>query len=86
MSFENKVAAVTGAAIAYAKSLALELGAKASTVNAINSGTTDAPMTSGALFDDEWQKRWRQAPLGGYACPKISPKPCIFWAVLRAAL
>lgn len=69
-----------GAVIAYAKSLALELGANGITVNAINPGTTDTPMARGTLTDEEWQKRWSQDPLGRLSVPEDIAQIVLFLA------
>lgn len=69
-----------GAVIAYAKSLALELGANGITVNAINPGTTDTPMARGTLTDEEWQKRWSQDPLGRLSVPEDIAQTVLFLA------
>ncbi len=69
-----------GGVIAYAKSLALELGANGITVNAINPGTTDTPMARGTLTDEEWQKRWSQDPLGRLSLPEDIAQTVLFLA------
>ncbi len=69
-----------GGVIAYAKSLALELGPNGITVNAINPGTTDTPMARGTLTDEEWQKRWSQDPLGRLSLPEDIAQTVLFLA------
>ena len=66
--------------IAYAKSLALELGAKNIAVNAINPGTTDTPLARGTLSEDEWQRRWSQDPLGRLSLPEDIAQTVLFLA------
>ncbi|MBI4506216.1 MAG: SDR family oxidoreductase [Chloroflexi bacterium] len=63
-------AASKGGVIALMKSLALELAAHGVTVNAINPGTTDTPMSRATLSDDEWQRRAAQDPLGRLSRPE----------------
>lgn len=69
-----------GGVIAYAKSLALELGANGITVNAINPGTTDTPMARGTLTEGEWQRRWSQDPLGRLSVPEDIAETVLFLA------
>lgn len=66
--------------VAYAKSLALELGSKGVTVNAINPGTTDTPLARGTLTDEEWQKRWGSDPLGRLSTPEDIAEIVLFLA------
>lgn len=66
--------------VAYAKSLALELGSKGVTVNAINPGTTDTPLARGTLTDEEWQKRWGSDPLGRLSTPEDIAEIILFLA------
>ena len=66
--------------IAFTKSLALELGSRGVTVNAINPGTTDTPLARGTLTDDEWQKRWTQDPLGRLSLPEDIAEIVLFLA------
>lgn len=69
-----------GGVIAYTKSLALELGPKGVTVNAINPGTTDTPLARGSLSDAEWQRRWAQDPLGRLSLPEDIAEIALFLA------
>ena len=64
--------------IAYTKSLALELGSKNITVNAINPGTTDTPLARGTLTNEEWEKRWSQDPLGRLSLPEDIAETVLF--------
>lgn len=66
--------------VAFAKSLALELGPQGVTVNAINPGTTDTPLARGSLSDEEWQKRWTQDPLGRLSTPEDIAEIILFLA------
>lgn len=66
--------------IAFAKSLALELGPQGVTVNALNPGTTDTPLARGTLTDEEWQKRWTQDPLGRLSTPEDIAEMILFLA------
>ena len=66
--------------VAFAKSLALELGPSGITVNAINPGTTDTPLARGALTEEEWQKRWTQDPLGRLSLPEDIAEIILFLA------
>ncbi len=66
--------------VAFAKSLALELGPSGVTVNAINPGTTDTPLARGTLTDEEWQKRWAQDPLGRLSKPEDIAEIILFLA------
>jgi NAD(P)-dependent dehydrogenase (short-subunit alcohol dehydrogenase family) len=63
-------AASKAGVVAYAKSLALELGPQGVTVNAVNPGTTDTPLARGTLSEEEWQKRWSNDPLGRLSTPE----------------
>jgi 3-oxoacyl-[acyl-carrier protein] reductase len=66
--------------VAYAKSLALELGPRGVTVNAINPGTTDTPLARGTLTEEEWQKRWGNDPLGRLSTPEDIAEIVLFLA------
>lgn len=66
--------------IAYTKSLALELGPRGITVNAINPGTTDTPLARGALSEEEWQQRWGQDPMGRLSSPEDIAEIVLFLA------
>ena len=66
--------------VAFAKSLALELGPSGITVNTINPGTTDTPLARGALSEEEWQKRWTQDPLGRLSVPEDIAEIILFLA------
>lgn len=66
--------------VAFAKSLALELGPSGVTVNAINPGTTDTPLARGTLTDEEWQRRWTQDPLGRLSKPEDIAEIILFLA------
>lgn len=66
--------------VAFAKSLALELGSSGVTVNAINPGTTDTPLARGTLTDEEWQRRWTQDPLGRLSKPEDIAEIILFLA------
>ncbi len=66
--------------VAFAKSLALELGPQGVTVNAINPGTTDTPLARGTLNDEEWEKRWSQDPLGRLSSPEDIAEIILFLA------
>lgn len=66
--------------VAFAKSLALELGSSGITVNAINPGTTDTPLARGTLSDEEWEKRWTQDPLGRLSVPEDIAEIILFLA------
>jgi 3-oxoacyl-[acyl-carrier protein] reductase len=66
--------------VAFAKSLALELGPQGVTVNALNPGTTDTPLARGTLTDEEWQKRWSQDPLGRLSTPDDIAEIILFLA------
>lgn len=65
---------------AFAKSLALELGSRGVTVNALNPGTTDTPMARGTLSEEEWQKRWASDPLGRLSTPEDIAELILFLA------
>jgi len=73
-------AASKGAVIAYMKSLALELGPRGVTVNAVNPGTTDTPMARGTLTEEEWRGRWSQDPLGRLSLPEDIAEIVLFLA------
>jgi 3-oxoacyl-[acyl-carrier protein] reductase len=73
-------AASKGGVIAFMKSLALELGPRGVTVNAINPGTTDTPMARGTLTPEEWQRRWVQDPLGRLSRPEDIAEIVLFLA------
>jgi NAD(P)-dependent dehydrogenase (short-subunit alcohol dehydrogenase family) len=57
-------AASKGGVIAYAKSLALELGPYEITVNALNPGTTDTPAVRGSMPPELREQRMKTDPLG----------------------
>jgi len=73
-------AASKGGVIAYAKSLALELGAHGVTVNAINPGTTDTPMARSGTSDADWAARERRDPLGRLSRPEEVAQLVLFLA------
>lgn len=73
-------AASKGGVIAFAKSLALELGPHGITVNAINPGTTDTPMARSGTSDAEWAERERRDPLGRLSLPDEIAQIVLFLA------
>jgi NAD(P)-dependent dehydrogenase (short-subunit alcohol dehydrogenase family) len=73
-------AASKGGVIAFTKSLALELGPRGVSVNAVNPGTTDTPMARGALSEEEWQKRCAFDPLGRLSRPEDIAEIVLFLA------
>jgi 3-oxoacyl-[acyl-carrier protein] reductase len=73
-------AASKGGVIAYAKSLALELGAHGVTVNVINPGTTDTPMARSGTSDAEWAAREERDPLGRLSLPAEIAQMVVFLA------
>src|SRR5262249_50676598 len=74
-------AASKGGVLAYAKSLALELGASGVTVNAVNPGTTDTAMARSGTSDANWAERERRDPLGRLSLPEEIAQIVLFLAV-----
>lgn len=73
-------AASKAGVIAFMKSLALELGPRGVTVNAINPGTTNTPMVHSTLSDEEYQERARMDPLGRLSEPEDIAEIVLFLA------
>jgi NAD(P)-dependent dehydrogenase (short-subunit alcohol dehydrogenase family) len=73
-------AASKAGVIAFMKSLALELGPRGVTVNAINPGTTNTPMVRSTLNDEEYRQRASMDPLGRLSEPEDIAEIVLFLA------
>jgi NAD(P)-dependent dehydrogenase (short-subunit alcohol dehydrogenase family) len=66
---KSAYAASKGGQIAFVKSLAIELGPRGITVNAVNPGTTDTPMLRAEMPPEVRQRRIASDPLGRLSEP-----------------
>lgn len=66
---KSAYAASKGGVIAFAKSLALELGEAGITVNALNPGSTDTPLLRAEMPAALWEQRVTSDPLGRMSEP-----------------
>jgi NAD(P)-dependent dehydrogenase (short-subunit alcohol dehydrogenase family) len=76
----SNYAASKGAVIAYVKSLALELGPRGVTVNAINPGTTDTPQAHKSLTEEQLRQKAASDPLGRISTPENIAEIILFLA------
>lgn len=77
---KSAYAASKGGVIAFAKSLALELGSSGITVNALNPGTTDTPMLRAEMPPEIREKRLASDPLGRLSEPDEIAEIVLFLA------
>lgn len=77
---KSAYAASKGGVIAYFKSLAVEMGPHAITVNAINPGTTDTPMLRAGMPSALWESRLKTDPLGKLSQPEDIAEIVLFLA------
>ena len=77
---KSAYAASKGGVIAFAKSLALELGSHGITVNALNPGTTDTPLVRAEMPPALWEKRVKDDPLGHLSEPEDVAEIVLFLA------
>lgn len=81
---KSAYAASKGGVIAFAKSLALEMGAHGITVNALNPGTTDTPLIRAEMPDALREQRMMTDPLGKLSEPEDIAEMVLFLAVPAA--
>jgi len=79
-SAKSAYAASKGGVIAFAKSLALELGSFGITVNALNPGTTDTPLVRAEMPPALWEQRVKADPLGRLSEPDEIAEIVLFLA------
>lgn len=79
-SAKSAYAASKGGVIAFAKSLALELGPHGITVNALNPGTTDTPLVRAEMPPALWERRVKEDPLGKLSEPEDIAEIVLFLA------
>jgi NAD(P)-dependent dehydrogenase (short-subunit alcohol dehydrogenase family) len=79
-SAKSAYAASKGGVIAFAKSLALELGPHGITVNALNPGTTDTPLVRSEMPPALWDQRVKADPLGKLSEPEDIAEIVLFLA------
>jgi NAD(P)-dependent dehydrogenase (short-subunit alcohol dehydrogenase family) len=79
-SAKSAYAASKGGVIAFAKSLALELGPHEITVNALNPGTTDTPLVRSEMPQALWDQRVKADPLGKLSEPEDIAEIVLFLA------
>lgn len=77
---KSAYAASKGGVIAFAKSLALELGSFGITVNALNPGTTDTPLVRAEMPAALWEQRVKADPLGRLSEPDEIAEIVLFLA------
>jgi NAD(P)-dependent dehydrogenase (short-subunit alcohol dehydrogenase family) len=77
---KSAYAASKGGVIAFAKSLALELGPSGITVNALNPGTTDTPLVRTQMPQALWDQRVKADPLGRLSEPAEIAEIVLFLA------
>jgi 3-oxoacyl-[acyl-carrier protein] reductase len=77
---KSAYAASKGGLIAFAKSLALELGPHGITVNALNPGTTDTPLVRAEMPPEVWERRLKADPLGRISQPEEIAEIVLFLA------
>jgi 2-hydroxycyclohexanecarboxyl-CoA dehydrogenase len=77
---KSAYAASKGGVIAFAKSLALELGSFGITVNALNPGTTDTPLLRAEMPPALWEQRVKADPLGRLSEPDEVAEIVLFLA------
>jgi len=77
---KSAYAASKGGVIAFAKSLALELGPYDVTVNALNPGTTDTPLVRAEMPPELWDRRMKEDPLGKLSEPEDVAEIVLFLA------
>lgn len=77
---KSAYAASKGGVIAFAKSLALELGPSGITVNALNPGTTDTPLLRAEMPPAVRERRLRSDPLGRLSDPAEIAEIVLFLA------
>jgi NAD(P)-dependent dehydrogenase (short-subunit alcohol dehydrogenase family) len=77
---KSAYAASKGGVIAFAKSLALELGSAGITVNALNPGTTDTPMLRAEMPPEVRERRLKSDPLGRLSDPAEVAQTVLFLA------
>jgi len=77
---KSAYAASKGGVIAFAKSLALELGPHDITVNALNPGTTDTPLVRAEMPPALWERRVNEDPLGKLSEPEDVAEIVLFLA------
>jgi 3-oxoacyl-[acyl-carrier protein] reductase len=75
---KSAYAASKGGVIAFAKSLALELGPSGITVNALNPGTTDTPMLRAEMPPEVRERRLKADPLGRLSDPAEVAETVLF--------
>jgi NAD(P)-dependent dehydrogenase (short-subunit alcohol dehydrogenase family) len=79
-SAKSAYAASKGGVIAFAKSLALEMGPHGITVNALNPGTTDTPLIRAEMPPALREQRIRTDPLGKLSEPEDIAEMILFLA------
>ncbi len=77
---KSAYAASKGGVIAFAKSLALEMGPHGITVNALNPGTTDTPMLRAEMPPEVRERRLKSDPLGRLSEPDDIAEIVLFLA------